>query len=85
MRSTRSSSFGRRLACSIPIEPGCSDSQDLNRAIEALVKRDDLSLAEAMELLVPPIVDEIRGLPSELHGFYMYLRQAMGPVAQGSR
>jgi glutamate synthase (NADPH) large chain len=67
----------------IPIEPGCSDSQDLNRAIEALVKRDDLSLAEAMELFVPPIVDEIRGLPSAMHGFYMYLRQAMGPVAQG--
>ncbi|MGH2990670.1 MAG: glutamate synthase-related protein [Solirubrobacterales bacterium] len=67
----------------VPIEPGCSDSQDLNRAIEALVGRDGISLAEAMEMVVPPIVDEIRTLPSELHGFYMYLRQAMGPFAQG--
>ena len=67
----------------VPIEPGCSDSQDLNRAIEALVGREGMSLAEAMEMVVPPIVDEIRSLPEELHGFYMYLRQTMGPFAQG--
>ena len=34
-------------------------------------------------MVVPPIVDEIRSLPEELHRFYMYLRQAMGPFAQG--
>ncbi|HEY1284547.1 MAG TPA: glutamate synthase central domain-containing protein, partial [Solirubrobacterales bacterium] len=67
----------------VPIEPGCSDSQDLNRTIETLVQREGLSLAEAMEMVVPPIVEEIRSLPEELHGFYMYLRQAMGPFAQG--
>jgi glutamate synthase (NADPH/NADH) large chain len=67
----------------IPIQPGCSDSQDLNRTIDTLVSREGLSLAEAMEMVVPPIVDEIRSLPEELHGFYMYLRQAMGPYAQG--
>ena len=67
----------------VPIEPGNSDSQDLNRTIETLVRRDGLSLAEAMEMVVPPIVDEIRALPAELHTFYMYLRQAMGPFAQG--
>jgi glutamate synthase (NADPH/NADH) large chain len=66
-----------------PIDPGCSDSQDLNRVIETLVRRDGLSLVEAMELIVPPIVDEIRGLPERLRGFYMYLRQVMGPLAQG--
>ncbi|HZA89854.1 MAG TPA: glutamate synthase-related protein, partial [Solirubrobacterales bacterium] len=65
------------------IEPGCSDSQDLNRVIETLIRRDGLSLAEAMEMVVPPIVDEVRGLPAEQHGFYMYLRQTMGPLAQG--
>ena len=32
---------------------------------------------------MPPIVDEIRSLPEDLHPFYMYLRQAMGPFAQG--
>ncbi len=67
----------------VPIQPGCSDSQDLNRVIETLIKREGLSLAEAMEMVVPPIVDEIRGLPAEMHDFYMYLRQTMGPFAQG--
>ena len=67
----------------VPIQPGSSDSQDLNRTIATLVNRDGLSLAEAMEMVVPPIVNEIRSLPDDLHRFYMYLRQAMGPFAQG--
>ncbi len=67
----------------VPIQPGSSDSQDLNRTIETFVSRDRLSLAEAMEMVVPPIVNEIRPLPGDLHPFYMYLRQAMGPFAQG--
>ena len=67
----------------VPIEPGASDSQDLNRVIDTLIRRDGLSLAEAMEMVVPPIVNEVRSLPDELHPFYMYLRQAMGPFAQG--
>ena len=67
----------------VPIQPGSSDSQDLNRTIETLVSRDGLSLAEAMEMVVPPIAEEIRSLPAELHPFYMYLHQAMGPFAQG--
>ena len=67
----------------VPIEPGSSDSQDLDRTIDTLVSRDGFSLAEAMEMVVPPIVAEIRSLPEELHRFYMYLRQAMGPFAQG--
>ena len=67
----------------VPIQPGSSDSQDLNRTIDTLISRDELSLAEAMEMVVPAIVNEIRGLPEDLHRFYMYLRQAMGPFAQG--
>ncbi|HMA26258.1 MAG TPA: glutamate synthase-related protein [Solirubrobacterales bacterium] len=67
----------------VPIGEGNSDSQDLDRTIETLVRRHGLSLAEAMEMVVPPIVDEIAGLPEELHPFYMYLRQTMGPYAQG--
>jgi glutamate synthase (NADPH) large chain len=66
-----------------PIQPDCSDSQDLNRVVDSLIRVEGLSLAEAMEMVVPPIVDEIRSLPAELHPFYMYLRQAMGPFAQG--
>src|SRR6476469_5459078 len=67
----------------VPIHPDGSDSQDLNRTIDTLVSRDQLSLAEAMEMVVPPIVEEIRSMPAELHRFYMYLHQAMGPFAQG--
>src|SRR4029079_8534657 len=67
----------------VPIQPDCSDSQDLNRVVDSLIRVEGLSLAEAMEMVVPPIVDEIRSLPAEAHPFYMYLRQAMGPFAQG--
>jgi len=67
----------------VPIQPGSSDSQDLNRTIDTMVSREGLSLAEAMEMVVPPIVEEVRALPEDLHRFYMYLRQAMGPFAQG--
>ena len=66
-----------------PIDPGASDSQDLNRVVDTLIRRDGLSLAEAMEAVVPPVANEIRSLPAELHAFYMYLREAMGPFAQG--
>jgi glutamate synthase (NADPH/NADH) large chain len=67
----------------VPIRPGASDSQDLNRTIDTMVSREDLSLAEAMEMLLPPIVEEIKRLPEDLHSFYMYLHQAMGPFSQG--
>jgi glutamate synthase (NADPH/NADH) large chain len=68
---------------SVPIQPGSSDSQDLNRTVDTLVSREGFSLAEAMEMVVPPIVHEIRRLPEDLHSFYLYLHQAMGPFAQG--
>ena len=60
-----------------------SDSQDLNRTVDTLIRVEGLSLAEAMEAVVPPVVNEIRSLPSEMHPFFMYLREAMGPFAQG--
>ncbi len=66
-----------------PITAGNSDSQDLNRTIDTLIRRQGLSLAEAMELVVPPIANEIRTLSPDLHPFYMFLRQAFGPFAQG--
>jgi glutamate synthase (NADPH/NADH) large chain len=67
----------------IPLTPDGSDSQDLSRVVEALIHREDLTLVEAMELVLPPIVNEIKGMPGDLRGFYMYLRQAFGPLAQG--
>ena len=71
----------RMLGVEIP--PGGSDSQDLNRTIDHLIRVERMSLAEAMEMVVPPVVNEIRSLPADLHPFYMYLREAMGPFAQG--
>jgi glutamate synthase (NADPH/NADH) large chain len=67
----------------VQVTPGASDSQDLNLTIDTMVSREGLSLAEAMEMVLPPIVHEIRTLPEELRGFYMYLHQTMGPFAQG--
>jgi len=67
----------------VPLTQGGSDSQDLNRTVESLVHRGGLTLVEALELTLPPIVNEIKGMPEELRGFYMYLRQAFGPFAQG--
>ncbi|MFL5911062.1 MAG: glutamate synthase central domain-containing protein, partial [Gaiellaceae bacterium] len=67
----------------VPLHEDGSDSQDLNRTVEALIHRGGLSLVEALELVLPPIVNEIRGMPEILRGFYMYLRQAFGPFAQG--
>jgi glutamate synthase (NADPH/NADH) large chain len=67
----------------VPIHPDGSDSQDLNRTVESLVHRGGLSLVEALELVLPPIVNEVKQLPDELRPFYMYLRQAFGPFAQG--
>ncbi len=67
----------------VPIPDDGSDSHDLNRTVDSLIRVHGLSLAEAMEAVVPPIVNEIKGLPSDLHAFYMYLRQTMGPFSQG--
>jgi glutamate synthase (NADPH) large chain len=67
----------------VPLTKDGSDSQDLSRTVEALVERDGLTLSEALELVLPPIVGEIKSMPEKLRGFYMYLRQAFGPVAQG--
>ena len=67
----------------VPITKDGSDSQDLNRTVESLIHRNGLSLVEALELVLPPIVNDIKTLRGELRGFYMYLRQAFGPLAQG--
>jgi glutamate synthase (NADPH/NADH) large chain len=67
----------------VPLPPDGSDSQDLNRVVEALIHRGGLSLIEALELVLPPIVNEVKGMPETLRGFSMYLRQAFGPLAQG--
>ncbi len=67
----------------IPLVPGASDSQDVNRTLEGMIHRYHLSLWEALELIFPPIVNEIKRVPAEMADVLMYFRQAWGPFAQG--
>ncbi|AOM83633.1 glutamate synthase-related protein [Salisediminibacterium beveridgei] len=67
----------------VPLVDGGSDSQDLNRILDTLTSRHGLSLFEAMEVIFPPIVNEMKHYPSELKDMYTYLREAWGHFAQG--
>ncbi|MFC0273808.1 glutamate synthase-related protein [Metabacillus herbersteinensis] len=67
----------------VPLTLGGSDSQDLNRTIETLVCRDGYSLFEAVDVLFPPIINEIKSYPDHLKDLYTYVREAWGHFAQG--
>lgn len=67
----------------IELVPGASDSQDLDRGLAGMIHRYGLSLIEAMEIVFPPIINEIRQFPPDLQDMYMYLRQTWGPFSQG--
>ncbi|HEY7623749.1 MAG TPA: glutamate synthase central domain-containing protein, partial [Candidatus Limnocylindria bacterium] len=60
-----------------------SDSQDVDAVLRALVIRDGLTPIEAIEMLFPPIVNEIKRLSPELQDVYVQARAAVGPLAQG--
>jgi glutamate synthase (NADPH) large chain len=67
----------------VPLVKDGSDSQDLSRTMETLICRDGYSLFEAMDLLFPPIINEIKAYPEHLQDLYTYLREAWGHFAQG--
>ncbi|RXT04835.1 glutamate synthase-related protein [Ammoniphilus sp. CFH 90114] len=67
----------------VPLVKGGSDSQNMNRTIETLIHRYGLSLFEALEMVFPPIHNEIKHLRPELRDLYMYFRQTWGHFAQG--
>ncbi|CAB3391934.1 Glutamate synthase [Kyrpidia spormannii] len=67
----------------IPLVREASDSQDLNRTLEGLIHRFGLTLYEAMELVFPPIINEIKNFSPDLQDLYMFFRSAWGPFAQG--
>ncbi|MBM7704443.1 glutamate synthase (NADPH/NADH) large chain [Bacillus iocasae] len=67
----------------VPLSNGGSDSQDLNRIIETLIIRDGYSLFEAVDVLFPPIINEIKAYPSHLQDMYTYMRESWGHFAQG--
>jgi glutamate synthase (NADPH) large chain len=67
----------------VPLVEGGSDSQDLSRTIDTLLSRDGYSLFEAMDVLFPPIINEIKTYPKHLQDLYTYVREAWGHFAQG--
>ncbi|MBH8605245.1 glutamate synthase-related protein [Thermoactinomyces sp. CICC 10522] len=67
----------------VPLDDDSSDSQDLNRLLETLIHHYGFSLFEAIEMVFPPILHELKHLPSELKDLYTYYRQTWGPFAQG--
>jgi glutamate synthase (NADPH/NADH) large chain len=71
----------RLLGMELPA--GGSDSQDLNRILEGLIRRFDLTLFEAMELIFPPIFDAHKQLPEELLPMYAFFRRLFQASAQG--
>lgn len=67
----------------VPLTNNGSDSQDLNRTIETLIKRDNYSLFEALDVLFPPIINELKSYPTHLQDMYGFIREAWGHFAQG--
>jgi glutamate synthase (NADPH) large chain len=67
----------------VPLVKDGSDSQDLSRIIETFICRDGYSLFEAMDVLFPPIINEIKAFPEHLQDLYAYIREAWGHFAQG--
>jgi glutamate synthase (NADPH) large chain len=67
----------------VPLTNGGSDSQDLNRVIDTLLSKHSYSLFEALEVLFPPIVNEIKAYETTKQDVYTYIREAWGHFAQG--
>lgn len=67
----------------VPLTNGGSDSQDLNRTIDTLISRDGFTLFEALDIVFPPIVNEIKSYPAHLQDLYTYVRETWGHFAQG--
>lgn len=67
----------------VPLTKGGSDSQDLNRTIETLIARDGFSLFEALDIVFPPIINEIKSYPAHLQDLYAYIRETWGHFSQG--
>jgi glutamate synthase (NADPH) large chain len=67
----------------IPLDPMNSDSQDVDRVIQAMCLKYDLDLVEAMEYIFPPYEHDLIQNKPELKAMYDEIRQSYGPFAQG--
>ena len=70
-------------ALGVPLSRQGSDSQDVDALLRGLVHDLGLDPIEAMELVFPPIVNEIRRMSEPLQDAYAHGRAALGPFAQG--
>ncbi len=67
----------------IYLDPGNSDSQDVDRVIRALCLDFGMDLIEAMEFIFPPFQHDLIQNAPEIHALYDHIRRAFGPFAQG--
>lgn len=67
----------------IPLSSDNSDSQDVDRVMEALCRRFDMDLIEAMEFIFPPFSHDLIQNSPEIHKMHEHMRRAFGPFAQG--
>ena len=67
----------------IHLAPNNSDSQDVDRVIQALCMRYGLDLIEAMEYIFPPFEHDLSQNNLEMQQMYREIRQSFGPFAQG--
>ncbi|WP_199426377.1 glutamate synthase-related protein [Thermaerobacillus caldiproteolyticus] len=67
----------------VPLTNGGSDSQDLSRTMETLICCHGYSLFETIDILFPPIINEMKSYPAHLQDLYTYIREAWGHFAQG--
>jgi len=71
------------FALRLPLSRDGSDSQDVDAVLRGMTAGLGLDPIEAVELLFPPIVNELRRLGPELQDAYVQTRAAFGPFAQG--
>ena len=67
----------------IPLSRDGSDSQDVDATLRGLVLGRGLDPVEALELLFPPIVNEVRRMDPHAQDAFVRARAAFGPLAQG--
>ncbi len=67
----------------IPLAPDNSDSQDVDRVIQALCASYGFDLVEAMEYIFPAHDHDLIQNSPEIHQMYREIRQMFGPFAQG--
>lgn len=74
---------GTAATLGIPLVPGGSDSQDLDRILEGLVHAYGFDFLEAFEMLFPAIHSEVDRLGEEFRSVYEHIRWFFPPSAQG--